>query len=71
MGDELDKALHECMGVIWKAYRDAVLTNNAAPFNECFDKLYKEYDDDTVCRFIEGMGMGLAPAINKRIRRWQ
>lgn len=67
-GEELDRALHECMGVIWKAYRDAVQSGNFQPFNNCFGELYNKYDDVTVQKFIQGMGMGLAPAATRHIR---
>ena len=66
--EELDKALHECMGVIWKAYREAVSTGNFQPFNNCFGELYSKYDDIAVQKFIQGMGMGLAPAATRHIR---
>ena len=68
MNEDLDKALHECMGVIWKAYRDSVTSKNFATFNSCFAELYAKYDDVTVQKFIQGMGMGLAPAATRHIR---
>lgn len=67
-GEELDRALHECMSTIWKAYRDAVQSGNFQPFNNCFGELYNKYDDITVQKFIQGMGMGLAPAATRHIR---
>ena len=67
MDDQIDHKIHECMSVIWKAYREAVLTNNAKPFNECFLPLYQKYKDAPVQRFIECMGMGLVQALNGRL----
>lgn len=66
-GDELDKALHECMSVIWKSYRESVTTGNAKPFNACFSGLYEKYTDDAVQRFIQCTGMGLVQAVNRRL----
>lgn len=66
--EELDRALHDCMNTIWKAYREAVASGNFKPFNNCFAGLYEKYDDITVQKFIQGMGMGLAPAATKHIR---
>ena len=60
--EELDKALHDCMNTIWKAYR----SGNVEEYNACFQGLYDKYDDKTVVCFIQGMGMGLAPAVNRR-----
>lgn len=68
VGEELDKALHECMGVIWKAYRESVTTGNAKPFNACFRDLYAKYNDSAVHRFVECTGMGLVQAVNRRIQ---
>lgn len=61
-GDELDKALHDCMTTIWKAYR----SGNVKEFNKCFSDLRMKYDDSVIECFIQGMGMGLAPAVNRR-----
>jgi len=61
--DELDKALHDCMTTIWKAYR----SGNVKEFNSCFQGLYDKYDDQAILSFISGMGMGLAPAVNRRV----
>lgn len=66
--EDLDKALHDCMTTIWKAYREAVQSGNFQPFNNCFGELYNKYDDITVQKFIQGMGMGLAPAATRHIR---
>ena len=68
MGEDLDKELHECMSIIWKAYRESVTNHNAKPFNECFAELYHKHKNDIVVRFIECMGMGLVPAVNKRVQ---
>lgn len=65
--EELDRALYDCMTVIWAAYRQAVVSGNYACFNLCFDQLYDKYSDDKVRTFIKKMGLGLVPAINKRI----
>lgn len=67
-GDDLDKALHECMGVIWKAYRESVTDGNFTAFNECFSGLYAKYDDVAIQKFIGWMGLGLVPAATRRIR---
>lgn len=67
-GEELDKALHECMGVIWKSYRESVKSGNFKPFNDCFHGLYEKYDDSSVHEFIGRMGLALSPAAYKRIR---
>ena len=61
-GDELDKALHDCMNTIWKAYR----SGNVKAYNRCFQDLRYKYDDSVIECFIQGMGMGLAPAVNRR-----
>jgi len=61
-GDELDKALYDCMNTIWKAYR----SGNVKEYNDCFAKLYAEYDNSLVQCFIQGIGMGLVPAVNMR-----
>lgn len=66
-GEELDKALHECMSVIWKAYRESVSTGNAKQFNACFSGLYEKYADDAVQRFVQCTGMGLVQALNRRL----
>ena len=60
-GDALDSALHDCMSVIWKAYRSGV-----ASFNSVFPVLYHKYSDPVVTRFIECMGIGLASAVNRK-----
>ncbi len=66
-GEELDKALHDVMGVLWKAYRESVTTQSYAPYNGAFPTLYEKYGDKTVIRFIEGFGMGMVNALNRRI----
>lgn len=68
MNENLDKALHECMGVIWKAYRESVESGDFTAFNHCFADLYSKYEDVAVQKFIQGMGMGLAPAATRHIR---
>ena len=65
--EELDKALHDCITVIWTAYRESVKTHNYKPYNACFSALYEKYPDLAVQRFIQGMGMGLVEAANRRI----
>lgn len=60
--DELDIALHDCMTTIWKAYR----SGDVKEYNKCFSELYNKYDDSVVVCFIQGMGLGLAPAVNRR-----
>ena len=60
--DELDKALHDCMNIIWKAYR----SGDVKEYNKCFSELYNKYDDNVVVCFIQGIGLGLAPAVNWR-----
>lgn len=67
-GEELDKALYECMTTIWKSYRESVTEKNYRPFNHCFDPLYKKYEDPAVNRFIAGMGMAFVDALNRRIK---
>lgn len=64
---ELDKALYDCMNTIWKAYR----SGNVKDFNKCFSDLRMKYDDSVVECFIQGMGMGLAPAVNRRAHESQ
>lgn len=66
-GDDLDRALHECMTTIWKAYRESVTSKNFKPYNSCFSDLYEQYPDTAVQRFIQGMGLGLVDAMNRRI----
>lgn len=66
-GENLDRALHDCMSVIWKAYRESVTTGNAKPFNSCFKDLYAKYSDDAVQRYIQCAGMGFVQAINRRL----
>lgn len=67
-GDDLDKALHDCMSVIWASYRKSVMTGNAKPFNSCFTDLYAKYHDDAVRRYVECTGMGLVQAVNRRVQ---
>ena len=64
---ELDKALYDCMNTIWKAYR----SGNVKDFNKCFSDLRMKYDDSVVECFIQGLGMGLAPAVNRRTHESQ
>ena len=60
--DERDKAIHECMTFIWKAYR-----SGAQSFNACFADLHLKYGQDpTVETFINYMGFALAPAVARR-----
>lgn len=66
-GEELDKALYDVMNTLWKAYRESVIQKSYKTFNGCFDVLYGKYTDRGVVRFIEGMGMGLVNALNRRI----
>ena len=67
-GEELDRAIHDCMTTIWKAYRESVTTGNYKPYNACFRELYDKYTDLAVQRFIQGMGMGMVEAANRRIK---
>lgn len=67
-GDDLDKALHECMNVIWKAYRDSVTSCDFKIFNDCFNGLYEKYNDVAIQKFIGWMGLALVPAANRQIR---
>lgn len=60
--EKIDKQMHNCMTVIWAAYR----TGNVEKFNKTFADLYAKYQDETVQQFIKGMGWGLAAAINKK-----
>lgn len=58
--DEREKALHDCMTTIWKAYR-----TDMATFNACFGELHKKYPDDKiVTQFIVNMGFALCMAAN-------
>lgn len=66
-GEDLDKALHDCITVLWQAYRASVTTYNAKPYNECFKGLYAKYHDGAVQRFIECAGMGLVESVNRRV----
>ena len=60
--EERDKALHDCMNTIWKAYRTDLTT-----FNFCFGELHRKYPDDPVItQFIVNMGFALAPAANRK-----
>lgn len=60
--DEMDKAMHECMTVIWRSYRAG-----AAEFNACFAGLHEKYGDDTAVEsFINFMGFGLSPALARK-----
>ena len=59
--EERDKALHDCMNEIWKAYRTDIST-----FNRCFPALHEKYNDPIVSNFIVNMGFALAPAANKK-----
>lgn len=62
--EETDRALHEIMTTIWKAYRAG-----GAEFNSCFAGLHEKYGDDPVCvSLIVDMGLGLAPAIARKER---
>lgn len=67
-GDDLDRAIHECMGVIWKAYRESVSCGDFSAFNGCFNGLYAKYDDVAIQKFIGWMGLALVPAATRRIR---
>lgn len=67
-GEALDRAIHDCMTTIWKAYRESVTTGNYKPYNSCFRELYDKYPDLAVQRFIQGMGMGMVEAANRRIK---
>lgn len=66
-GEDLDKGLYDVMNTLWKAYRESVTQGSYKTFNGCFDVLYGKYTDRGVVRFIEGMGMGLVNALNRRI----
>lgn len=66
-GEELDKALYDVMNTLWKSYRESVNTQNYAPYNNAFPALYEKYTDRTVVRFIEGFGMGMVNALNRRV----
>ena len=66
-GDELDKALYDVMTTLWKAYRQSVTDNSYKVYNASFEPLYGKYTDRGVVRFIEGFGMGLVNALNRRI----
>ena len=67
-GEELDKAMHDCFSIFWKAYRESVKSGNFKPYNECFRELYERYDDDNVMRFIQGLAFGSVGAANRRIQ---
>ncbi len=67
-GDELDHALYDCMNSIWSAYRESVKTKNFKPYNSVFKKLYEKYTDVAVQRYIQGVGLGLVDAVNRRIK---
>lgn len=67
-GDDLDRAIHECMGIIWKAYRESVSCGDFSAFNNCFNGLYAKYDDVAIQKFIGWMGLALVPAATRRIR---
>ena len=61
-GEERDKALYDVITTIWKAYR-----TDCKAFNDCFDGLYKKYDDKAVINLIVCMGMGMAPAVRAKV----
>ena len=67
-GENLDKALYDVMNTLWKSYRQSVSENSFKPYNESFGPLYSKYSDRGVVRFIEGFGMGLVNALNRRIK---
>ena len=67
-GEELDRALYDCMGTVWKAYRESVESKNYKPFNRCFEPLYEKYTDPTVNRYIAALGMAYVDALNRRIK---
>jgi hypothetical protein len=60
--EERDQQMHNCMTIIWKAYR----TGDVKTFNTCFADLYARYQDATVQQFVKCMGLGLAAAVNKK-----
>lgn len=65
--EEMDKALHEVMATIWKAYRTDCKT-----FNVCFETLHEKYGENYEIRnFISGMGLGLAPAVNRKAKEME
>ena len=68
VGEELDHAIYDCMTTIWKAYRESVTTRNYKPYNSCFSALYEKYPDVAVQRYIQGVGLGLVDAVNRRIK---
>lgn len=66
-GEELDKALYDVMNTLWKAYRQSIYENSYTAYNDSFKPLYAKYTDRGVVRFIEGFGMGLVNALNRRV----
>ena len=66
--EHLDRAIYDSMTTIWKAYRESVIAGNYKQFNACFRVLYDKYPDEAVEHFIQGMGLGLVSAMNRRLK---
>ena len=67
-GEELDLALHDCMAMIWKAYRESLAKGDFDIYQDSFDVLRAKYKDEAVNAYITGMGTGLIKALSRRAR---
>ena len=67
-GEELDLALHDCMAMIWKAYRESLAKGDFDIYQDSFDVLRAKYKDEAVNAYITGMGTGLIKALGRRAR---
>lgn len=67
-GEELDLALHDCMAMIWKAYRESLASGDYDIYQNCFEALRAKYKDEAVNAYITGMGTGLIKALSRRAR---
>lgn len=67
-GEELDKALHDVITTIWKAYRESVTTNDFLPFNDAYKMLAEKYGNDQMVKlFLDAYWFNLIPAADRRI----
>lgn len=67
-GEELDLALHDCMAMIWKAYRESLAKGDFDIYQDSFEALRAKYKDEAVNAYITGMGTGLIKALSRRAR---
>lgn len=67
-GEELDLALHDCMAMIWKAYRESLAKGDFDIYQDSFEALRAKYKDEAVNAYITGMGTGLIKSLSRRAR---